>query len=258
MNDEQIVDTILLCIDNNNIIGLTENLSKLTILDIPRKNLNDNDARLLAKALEINQTLTTIDIAENNISNLGAVELAKALEINRTLTTIDMADNNISNLGAVKLAKALEINSTLIMLSIGLNNIGIKGVTAFAKMLEINKTLIALRINDNYDICTDGVMLLVKAFEINRTLTTLDICNHYILSAYCFDREQRLNEMFEKYKLNLISELSINLLESVDHLLNNEDCPPDLTKIIAEFSVIFEFTPNSFTCIHYYNCNIYT
>jgi hypothetical protein len=45
---------------------------------------------------------------------------------------------------------------------------------------------------------------------------------------------------YEETKQKIILKASIELLKFVDHIFNNQNCPPDLTNIIIECSTSFD------------------
>lgn len=67
---------------------IRNNDSKLTSVNLSRRNIGDNEAKQVSDALRGNRSVTQIVLADNNISDEGAKSLAKALRVNTTLTVV--------------------------------------------------------------------------------------------------------------------------------------------------------------------------
>ena len=102
-------------------------------------NLKLNHLILLAKGLELNDTLEKLDISFNNINDDRAVIfLGKALQKNKTLKTLDMRYNHIGKEGAEALVSGIEANKSLTRLHMDANNIGIKAAEGFMRVILEN------------------------------------------------------------------------------------------------------------------------
>ena len=99
-------------------------------------NLKLNHLILLAKGLELNNTLKELDISFNNINDDRAVIfLGKALQKNQTLKTLDMRYNHIGKKGAEALVSGIEANKSLTRLHMDANNIGIEAAEGFMRVI---------------------------------------------------------------------------------------------------------------------------
>ena len=67
----------------------------MTLIDVNSKQIGDAEAKELAEALKVNQTITRIDLGGNQIGDAGAKELAEALKVNQTITRIGLSGNRI-------------------------------------------------------------------------------------------------------------------------------------------------------------------
>ena len=102
-------------------------------------NLKLNHLILLAKGLELNDTLEKLDISFNNINDDRAVIfLGKALQKNKTLKTLDMRYNHIGKEGAEALVSCIEANKSLTRLHMDANNIGIEAAEGFMRVILEN------------------------------------------------------------------------------------------------------------------------
>lgn len=106
---------------------------------------------VIAKDLEKNEpSRRAMDLYGANLGPEDVKLIAKALEKNNTLEELNLEDNNIQDEGAKALARALEKNNTLTSLSLQRSGIRIEGAEALAKALKTNETLTELYLEDNY------------------------------------------------------------------------------------------------------------
>ena len=61
--------------------------------------MTKDQARAIATALALNNTLTSIDLGDNDIGDQGGIAIAKALEENSTLISINLSHNEIGDEG---------------------------------------------------------------------------------------------------------------------------------------------------------------
>ena len=121
-------------------------LNELTLFD---KQLNDDDAKVIAAYLQCNPSLKKLSLDSNLIGDEGAIALANALESNTTLTEFHLSDNLVDDKGAGAFADMLKKNQTLTELHLFSNLIKDKGAENIANSLISNSALKELHLNDN-------------------------------------------------------------------------------------------------------------
>jgi Leucine Rich repeat len=145
--------------------------------DLSLKNIEDKEAKQIAKELADNSTVTTLLLCTNCMGNRVFAAIASALVKNRTLTSIWLDNNDLSDEGASTVAAVLRENSILLKISLNGNRIGPRGAAALAEALCVNTYLQLLRLGQNC-IGNDGVTALAEALVRNSALSTLDLrCN---------------------------------------------------------------------------------
>jgi GTPase SAR1 family protein len=142
-------------------------------------NVSDDDAKILAKALEKNKTAVLLILRQNRIRNEGAIALGITVEKNRTLIHIDLSRNSIGADGARGLSNGLEKNFNLKILDLNGNSIGDVGASALSFSLEKNNALQTIYLGGNC-IGDAGAKALSVALENNTTLQNLILSNNKI------------------------------------------------------------------------------
>ena len=135
---------VLCCCAKNNHLVKELNLSHLDI--------TNDEAQIVAKALQTNMILQTLNISHNNISDDGAVAISESLKSNNTLKGLNMSYNKVSYNGIISFGKALQINATLQILDLSCNNISDDELLTFSNLLKEKNTLHELIISWNSDV----------------------------------------------------------------------------------------------------------
>ncbi|XP_011270539.1 hypothetical protein, variant [Capsaspora owczarzaki ATCC 30864] len=128
-------------------------------LDLELGQIGDEEAKAIAEALKVNNTVTELFLQENDIGDVGAQAIAEALKVNTKLTTVYLYNNLIGDVGAHAIAEALKMNTTLTTLYLGKNQIGDVGAQAIAEALKVNTTLKELYLERNF-ISENGIKAL--------------------------------------------------------------------------------------------------
>ncbi len=147
--------------------------------------LNDSDAKALAKALVNNRMVTGLDLKDNNIGPTGAEALAKMLETNHNITYLNLSKNKIGDPGAIAIASCLkkkvdDETESMKELDLSHSNIGSKGTAAIANALCDSKQINYLYLGGNH-ICSQrpsdiiGVTALRNLLQSDTSLQILDI-----------------------------------------------------------------------------------
>lgn len=154
--------------------ALDEN-ETLTYLSLPQGTIGDDGAAKLAALLAKTSTITEVNLYHNKIGDDGASKLAAALTTS-SVTDLSLSDNNIGA-NCAKLAAALEKQLALTKLNLGSNRLGDDGASKLAAALTKNSTLLTLYLGCD-TIGDDGATQLAAALETNSTLRHLSLeCN---------------------------------------------------------------------------------
>lgn len=143
------------------------------------KQLDDDDAVVIADELKVNTTKTSICLSDNNIGARGAVALADALKSNTTVQHIDLSNNNIGAAGAVALADSVKSNTTVEEILLFNNNIGAAGAEALADYLKSNTTVEQIILFNN-NIGASGAVALADSLKSNTSVNTINLSSNNI------------------------------------------------------------------------------
>jgi len=138
-------------------------------LDLSRKRLSDQDGIAIGGMLEKNRFLQKLELEGNNLGIKAATAFANALCSNQILRSLNLDGNNLTQSGAdqsgvISLAEALGKNGTLRVLLLPKNHITAQCGDFFCSALESNQTLTLLDLSGN----ELGVMQIRKVDEIVR------------------------------------------------------------------------------------------
>jgi Ran GTPase-activating protein (RanGAP) involved in mRNA processing and transport len=164
---------------NQKLETLIQQRATLDFAEFRERQLNDEDAHLIANELARNTFWKILSLAENHIGAAGTASLSTALESNSTLQILQIENNQLGDDGATCLASALKVNKTLEELRLRTNQISDAGAKQLAKMLEINKSLkhIDLRGNEIGDL---GMTTLAASLPLNTVLKNLNLMRNKI------------------------------------------------------------------------------
>jgi len=115
---------------------ISDYIGNLTVLNLSRNKIDNNELRSLTTNLSNNSTLSELDLSFNEIDGEGLVSLSEALQNNSSLQYLNLSGNNFSN-GIHNLCNAQTKNSTLLKLSLSSTklNQAIKNVSEALKNL---------------------------------------------------------------------------------------------------------------------------
>lgn len=99
-------------------------------LNLSRNEIMKEGAKVLAAALEENNSLRMLDLSQCKIGVSGTYVIANALKKNSTLTHLNLYRNKVDVDGARSLREALKVNNTLEFLDVGHNRLREKGIKA--------------------------------------------------------------------------------------------------------------------------------
>eukprot|EP00300_Choanocystis_sp_HF-7_P027924 c33224_g1_i1.p3 GENE.c33224_g1_i1~~c33224_g1_i1.p3 ORF type:complete len:146 (+),score=21.42 c33224_g1_i1:297-734(+) len=139
-------------------------------MNLARSHIGDDNAALLAAALERNASLRALDLDTCAITDVGARPLFQALSTNRSLTNLDIRSNSIgSTLDAASsaiaaLTAALSTNRTLRMLNLTHNPVD--DVTGLAAAIE-GSALVRVLVSASPRFAPGSMALLRRAVASN-------------------------------------------------------------------------------------------
>lgn len=162
---------------------IENNLYPYSTLDLSNEEINDEQLKLLAKALEKNNSITHINLSHNRITGEGVRSLVIPLSKNRKIASLDLSHNwqwqdelgvNQGNIACFYLRTILESNKALTHINLGNNRIEKEGIDHLAEGLKKNARLIALNLAAN-DLDDGAVLALTTGIFENSTLSILDL-----------------------------------------------------------------------------------
>ena len=137
-----------------------------------RLDLNSVTARVLAKAMWVNNTITCLDLSSNELNDHAGSYLARILKRNFTLKKLELDNNQFGNRTCVAFGEALKLNNSLVYLSLDSNPLvdddtqDASGIKALADSLRTNTTLTSLNLWRTR-ISPEGGVSLANAIEAN-------------------------------------------------------------------------------------------
>lgn len=126
------------------LVGVLNEISKITILNLSKNEIKSDDIVYLFNSLVNNENLTKLNISNNYLGIEGAEAIAEYLKNNKKLTSLDLCQCMITSEGLNKIFDALFLNSTLVELRILNNGLKEEDFTKIYDLLKANKTLIKL------------------------------------------------------------------------------------------------------------------
>ncbi|XP_070181522.1 leucine-rich repeat-containing protein 74A-like isoform X2 [Littorina saxatilis] len=183
----------------------------ISLLDISDNNLGREGAKVLAKAIEDNDSLQEIRAAGNKFDDKTGEYFAEAIKVNTQIKQLDLSRNMLSMDGAIAIGKAMEDNETIIQFDLSYNHLRAKGINGLAKMLAKNIGLLNLDISWN-GVGTDGAKLLGEGLGHNENLAVLAVNG-------CRLNLESLIALLSKMKENRC----LKSLQIVDNPLTNAD-----------------------------------
>lgn len=205
-------------LDKNVLIQLQENDPSITYLDLMEKDIGPEEAKALAKSLEINTVVDDICLYDNYIGDEGVIAIANALKLNnrvkelnvgnspdneRRVTAMPFEDflkesqhvslkdsllhngfsrskgNNVGPDGAKALAELLKINAALKKIGLDSNQINAEGAIFLADAIKSNTSLMELTVDSN-NIGSNGAKALAESLKFNATLKYISLNNNHI------------------------------------------------------------------------------
>ena len=153
---------------------------KIEQLDLSYCSLTNAGVGEVVRGLNDNHTLRELGLSGNQIRSKRTVAMATMLKRNSSLETLYLNSCSIGSSGGVELGAALERNKTLRVLELSWNALGDDGVRGLCVGLENNSSLEELRLDGDWSLGEEGVLLLLKCVEEkNRSLKRLRLPREY-------------------------------------------------------------------------------
>ena len=124
---------------------MIEHVKKNSTSKIMRMDCNSISARILAKAMWLNNTIICLDLSFNQLNDHSGTYLARILKKNSTLKKMELDNNHLGPKTCIAFGESLETNTSLEYLSLDSNPLcpdgQSNGIEALAESLAKNKTL---------------------------------------------------------------------------------------------------------------------
>lgn len=114
--------------------------SQVRVLNLSRNTIMKEGAKILASALEENDSLEVLDLSQCKLGVSGTVSIALALQKNKALKHLNLYRNKVDVDGARALRELLKVNSTIEFLDVGHNRLREKGIKALTDGIIENPT----------------------------------------------------------------------------------------------------------------------
>ena len=145
-----------------------------TEADFSSRNLNSNDAKLLAPEIAASASLTGINLSGNKLTNYGRdmsgiQAIASAIGVSASLTSVDIGYNRIGHEMALKLVGVFKEKQ---MVSVGLANcsLGNDGAQAVADYISVSASLTRIDLRKNI-LGDEGAKHIAKGIAVSASLT---------------------------------------------------------------------------------------
>jgi Ran GTPase-activating protein (RanGAP) involved in mRNA processing and transport len=162
------------CRDLSSFASLIADSKSLHTIALDRNKVDDDSLKLLAHALEKNQSVVELYLSYNNVTDFGMLFLCRSLKLNTKLQLLDVSVNLLNDIGATMCGELLRTpSSQLRYLFLGYNHIG-RGISYVAEALAVNRTLVVLDLQYSH-IANPGAIALGLALCDNKTLRSLDV-----------------------------------------------------------------------------------
>ncbi|UJR18118.1 hypothetical protein I4U23_005018 [Adineta vaga] len=136
------------------------NQTLITVLNLRKKNIKDNDVIILSEALQNDKTLTELYLSSNYITS--------------TVKILELKNNHIDDDEIKHIVGILQDNSTVVALNLRQKDIHDDGVQSLAHLLQNNYVLNTMNLSKN-QFADKGLISLADAMKINVAIFTLDL-----------------------------------------------------------------------------------
>eukprot|EP00048_Salpingoeca_helianthica_P011387 m.164054 g.164054 ORF g.164054 m.164054 type:complete len:747 (+) comp15221_c0_seq19:134-2374(+) len=195
------------------------------------RELTDELAIRLAKALSQNTSMTHLRISLSHLTDVGLIGLTKAIAANRVLQTLYLVGNRAqapqvqAHVGLREFFRMLGENTTVHTLDITGTYLDGEVIVSLAEVLKTNSTLKKL-ILDYCDLDDAMVVVLATALEYNSTLTSLSMRHNRFRSSGVIALAHTLQVSMALTELNLSSEqlMSVEVFDAMIEALKVNTC----------------------------------
>lgn len=149
-------------------------------LYLTENGLNDNEAVVVADALQSNKSLKRFAAFGNRFGEIGGLAFVKVLQANTNLRELGLSSNIIGDKAVIAIAEALASNSTLRELRLSNTGVGDISAVALANALKTNISLSVLRLDRNQIKHIGAIALADTIATHNKTIQSLWLnSNHF-------------------------------------------------------------------------------
>ena len=153
----------------NELVKFIKNNHTIKSISFNQSGINNEDLKLLCKAMKENDTLTTLDLSSNNtFSNVEPI--CNLIQNNTNITTLYF--NNVYNCDFIPLIETLKTNNSIKKIKIYESSIKI--FDSFWNMLKINNSINHVSFRSSYNI---DMLKIKEVLTVNKTITELSLYN---------------------------------------------------------------------------------
>jgi hypothetical protein len=217
-------------------------LDGVTHLDLSWKNIDDNQAIVIAKIIETNTTIIDLNLAHNNITDVGLEHIANAVRNNMFLRNLDLSGNAFTATGEKiieTILSDLEINNNILALS----NIAYKGmITYLEKIPQDVKNTDQYKIFEQYKHNTSLSLPDLRGNSSIKTDLIISYLQHETITNLKIDHGANWNTtQFEEF-LNALSQVETLRSFSIGWFRINDTMADHLGKFLAKTSTLLSIT----------------
>jgi hypothetical protein len=201
-------------------------MGALLSLDISSNSLSAKGTKLLAEALESNQTMTSLNISSNSMAFdgkrnrdiSGFAALADAIKDMKALTKLNVSDNGLRERHGKVLGEMLKANSTLLELNLSKNYGGAGFACETFKGLVNNGTLTALDISANNMVHTSEWIRVkdMNVGDVHEGEPVVEVLNNTLIKIKYVSGIRALEDAIKGSMVLLSLDLTENRIETGD------------------------------------------
>lgn len=140
----------------------------ITSFNLRGKDIGEDGAIVLAKAIESNHHITSISLSGYSIKNFGFITLAEAIKVSTSLKSIELDEIGIRDYEATALAEAISNHPSITSINLVRNDMGDAGAIALADAIKENQSLTSINLEGN-NIGDAGAIALAEAIKDHPT-----------------------------------------------------------------------------------------
>ena len=255
---------------SSDVCNYIKNYTCLLELNLSINAINDDGAKIIAEAIQINSVLQNIDISKNHISVEGLVYFMEAVKNNYTLQVVNITHNNVTRSGFTSIKQCIENLQHPIQIYASWNEINESGklvtkistscapdnieddvwsfnkydadhlVMCLSECLKEDDTLQKLNMSYN-KITNEGAKMIGEAIKVNTTLHTLNLYQYDINDELSFN----MTVLTAVYHNNTLMKLTLprvygddkRLVSSEVEKINKERTRQGISTLTCDYSL---------------------